>query len=138
MAHYMFVLRPIESKLKTVCLTCASRGEVVESCRSCRGEGVQTKTIIQYEVKDRPIPIEKVDRDPKTGILRYWENSSEFFLETTTPELNKYVPEVPHGVHLCHDTWKSAMIECERINKHIKEVNKEFFKTFHFEGRFDF
>jgi RecJ-like exonuclease len=133
MANYMFILRPIEKRIKTVCLACASRGEVIDSCRSCGGNGVNCKSIQQYYVQDRPIPIKRVDRDPKTGILRYWEDSSDFYYETVYPELNHYVPEVPHGVHLCHDDYKSAHTECERINKFLKESSKESFKTIHFE-----
>lgn len=123
MANYMFILRPMEKKFTTVCPTCTKRGEVVSDCRTCHGLGVQKKSVFQYDVQDRPIEIERVDRDPETGILRYWENYCEYFYETTYPELNKYVPEVPHGIHLCHDDRKSAQIECERINKHLKTTS---------------
>ncbi len=140
MANFMYVLKPIESKVKTVCLACAKRGEVVDFCRFCNGEGITKKTIIQYGIKERPIQIDKVDRDPKTGILRYWENDSEFFYETVYPELNKYVPKVPYGIHLCHDDMKSAMTERDRINKHLKAEAKESFETVQFgpSGKFDF
>ena len=121
MAYYMFILRPTEKKFKVVCPACAKRGEVVASCRTCCGAGVRGKSIMQYYVQEKPIEIEKVDRDPKNGILRYWENLSEFFYETVTPKLNKYAPDVPYGVHLCHDTRKSAEIECERINNYLKK-----------------
>lgn len=125
MANYMFVLRPTEKKFTTVCPACAKRGEVVDSCRTCYGKGVIKKNIFQYYVKDRPIEITYTDRDPKTGILRYWEDTSNFFYETTTHELNNHVPEVPYGVHLCHDTWKSAESECERINKYLSEKARQ-------------
>jgi hypothetical protein len=72
-------------------------------------------------VQDRPIQIDKVDRDPETGILRYWESASEFYHETTTHDLNKFVPEVPYGVHFCHDNRKSAEAECTRINKYLAD-----------------
>lgn len=125
MANYMFVLRPTEKKFTTVCPACAKRGEVVDNCKTCYGKGVIKKSIFQYYVKDRPIEINYVDRNPKNGILRYWEDASNFFYETTTPELNKNVPEVPYGVHLCHDTWKSAEAECERINKYLNEKARQ-------------
>lgn len=129
MANYMFVLRPTEKKFVKVCPACAKRGEVVDSCRTCYGKGVIKKSTFQYYVKDRPIEITYIDRDPKTGILRYWEDASNFFYETITHELNKYVPEVPYGVHLCHDTWKSAESECERINKYLRDSAKQAIDT---------
>ncbi len=125
MANYMFVLRPTEKKVTTVCSACAKRGEVVDSCRTCHGKGVTRKSIFQYYVQDRPIEIKHIDRDPKTGILRYWEDASNFFYETTTHELNNHVPEVPYGVHLCHDTWKSAEAERDRINKYLNEKARQ-------------
>lgn len=121
MANYMFVLRPTEKKIKVVCPACAKRGEVISSCHSCQGTAINKRRITQYYVQDRPIHITYIDRNPKNGVLRYWENSSEFFYETVTPELNKYVPEVPHGIHLCHDDWKSAQTECDRINKYLSK-----------------
>jgi hypothetical protein len=121
MANYMFVLRPTEKKYKVVCPICAKRGIVEDSCSTCRGTGIKRKSVFQYYVQDRPIEITRIDRDPKTGILRYWENSCEFFYETVDPKLNEYVPEVPYGIHLCHDDRKSAQVECERINKFLME-----------------
>lgn len=125
MANYMFVLRPTEKKYKTVCSLCAKRGEVLDDCSKCHGKGVTQSSLKQYYVQEKPIRIERVDRDPATGILRYWESSCEFFYETTYPELNDYVPEVPHGVHLCHDSYNSALAECERINKYLKAAAKQ-------------
>lgn len=119
MANYMFILRPIEKKFKVVCTACAKRGIVSDFCQTCRGTGTKGQRMAQYYVQDKPIEIIKVDRDPKTGVLRYWENLSEFFYETVYPELNKYVQEVPHGIHLCHDTRKSAQVECDRLNNYL-------------------
>jgi hypothetical protein len=121
MANYMFILRPTVKKYKVVCPECARRGEVLYACGHCHGIGVVGKRVEQYYVQDRPIEITHIDRNPRNGVLRYWENSSEFFYETITPALNKYVPEVPYGVHLCHDSMKSAQAECERINKYLKD-----------------
>lgn len=124
MANYMFILRPTEKKYKVVCPTCATRGMVLDRCPTCCGAGTKWLRMMQYYVQDRPIEIEKIDRDPHTGVLRYWENLSEFFYETVTPKLNKYVPEVPYGVHLCHDTRKSAQVECDRLNKYLSDQAK--------------
>lgn len=141
MANYMFVLRPTEKKFTTVCSACAKRGEVVDSCRTCHGKGITRKSVFQYYVQDRPIEINHVDRDPKTGILRYWEDASNFFYETITPDLNSNVPDVPYGVHLCHDNWKSAEAECERINEYLsKKARREadYETQVEIQGRFTF
>jgi hypothetical protein len=126
--NYMFILRPTDKRFKTVCPTCAKRGEVVEDCRTCHGAGIMIAKVFQYYVQDRPIEIAYKDRDPKTGVLRYWEDASNFFYETVTPELNKYVPKVPYGIHLCHDTWIQAKRECVRVNKHLVEIAKNITK----------
>ena len=124
MATYMFVLRPTEKVHKIVCPACYNRGEVVDTCPECHGSGIRKKRIPQYYMQDKPVLITHVDRDPDTGILRYWENASEFFYETVYPSLNKYTPEVPYGIHLCHNIAMSAMIECERINKYLLKTDK--------------
>jgi hypothetical protein len=134
MATYMFVLRPTEKIHKTVCLACAHRGEVTDECIWCHGTATKKQKIMQYYVQDKPIHIVKIDRDSKTGILRYWENTSEFFYETIMPRLNKYVPEVPYGIHLCHDNRESAEIERDRINKYLSDAAKETFNTIRFES----
>lgn len=123
MATFMYVLRPEEKRHKVVCPDCHKRGEVVDTCRICRGSGIKSTMSMRFRVQDRPIEIVKIDRDPKTGILRYWENASEFYHETTTHSINRYIPDVPYGAHLCHDTRRSAEIECERINKHLRQLN---------------
>jgi hypothetical protein len=141
MANYMFVLRPTEKKFTTVCSACAKRGEVVDSCRTCHGKGITRKSVFQYYIQDRPIEINYIDRDPKTGILRYWEDASNFFYETVTPDLNNNVPNVPYGVHLCHDNWKSAEAECERINEYLsKKARREadYETQVEIQGRFTF
>ena len=138
MANYMFVLRPGKDTRKVVCPACANRGEVISSCRVCGGNGTKKESIPAYYVQDRPIEIVKVDRDPKTGILRYWEGACDYFYETLDPSLNKYVPKVPYGVHICHDSKASAQQECDRINSFLKEefskgnLNKCSYVAFHF------
>lgn len=117
MANYMFVLRPTTEKHKVVCPTCAKRGEVLTSCPTCRGTAIKNVHIPQYYVQDKPIEITHIDRDPENGVLRYWEGACDFIYETVYPELNRYVEEIPHGIHLCHDTMVSAKTECKRINK---------------------
>jgi RecJ-like exonuclease len=129
--EYMFVLRPTEKHFKVVCPACYGRGEVLDTCRECHGTATKKQKRFQYFVQDKPIKITAIDRDPDTGILRYWESSSEFFYETLDPTLNKYVPEVPYGVHLCHYDMNSALKECERINTYLSN-NKVDDSIFHF------
>lgn len=117
----MIRLKPVETKKKRVCSACYTRGEVLPSCRKCHGAGVISSKAIRYTVAAFPVEIVKVDRDPETGIIRYWENLSEFFYETTTPALNKRVPEVPFGIHLIHDSFDEALIEADRVNKALDE-----------------
>ena len=122
MANFMFVLRPTKHVVKTVCPECAKRVEVIDTCPSCRGSAIKKHRIDGYYVQERPIEITYVDRDPENGVLRYWENSSEFFYETVVPSLNRYVPEVPYGIHLCHDNYLTASKECERINTYLTKT----------------
>ena len=126
MANFMYVLRPTEKKFRVVCPACAKHGIVTDDCPVCNGTAIKVKTIMQYYVQDKPIHIVATDRDKKTGVLRYWESSSEFFYETVYPKLNKYVPEVPHGIHLCHDDKASAEIECKRINSYLQDPDAVF------------
>lgn len=121
MANYMFVLRPGKTTRKVVCPACAKRGEIVDSCKICRGSGIKRETVTAYTVQDRPTEIVRIDRDPDTGILRYWQGACDYFYETVDSSLNRYVPDVPYGIHLCHDTKQSAIIECERVNKFLLE-----------------
>jgi hypothetical protein len=128
----MIRLKPVETKKKRVCPACYAKGEVIDDCHKCHGAGVINSKTIRYNVVARPIEIVKIDRDTETGIIRYWENQSEFFYETVTPELNKYVPEVPFGVHLLHDSYEEAFAEAARVNKALEELevkaNKGFVK----------
>lgn len=120
----MFLLRPTKEARKKVCPTCALRGEVLDACPTCHGKATINYSVFQFIVKKNPITITHIDRDPGTGILRYWENSCEFFNETVDPSLNPYIPEVPYGVHLCHSTLESAQKECKRINSFLEKEAK--------------
>lgn len=121
----MVKLKPVETKKKRVCGACYARGEISTDCSKCYGKGFINSSTIRYKVAPHPIEIVKIDRDLKTGILRYWENQCEFFYETTTPELNDYVPEVPYGVHLLHDSFDEAFAEAERVNKALDKQEVE-------------
>jgi len=121
----MIKLKPVEVKKKRVCSACYAKGEVTESCHKCHGTGVINSSTIRYRVTAHPVEIVKIDRDPRNGIIRYWENQSEFTYETTTPELNKYVPEVPFGVHLLHDSYEEAFAEAARVNEALDKQEVE-------------
>lgn len=139
MAKFMYGISKMEKKFTAVCPACAKRGEVVDTCRTCYGKGVINKRAMQYYVKKNPLEIVKVDRDPRNGILRYWEDLSNFCYETTTRELNQYVPDVPYGVHLLHEDKESAQAECDRINKYLREqARRDVVSTLELEARFTF
>lgn len=121
----MIRLKPVETKKKRVCSACYTKGEVTESCHKCHGMGVINSSTIRYRVAAHPVEIVKVDRDPRNGIIRYWENQSEFTYETTIPELNKYVPEVPFGIHLLHDSYEEAFAEAARVNEALDKREAE-------------
>ena len=72
MANFMYVLRPTEKRYRVVCPACAKRGMIEDSCSTCHGTGTKSQKMMQYYVQDKPIEIVKIDRDPKTGVLRYW------------------------------------------------------------------
>lgn len=128
----MVKLKPVETKKKRVCPACYAKGEVIDDCHKCHGAGVINSKTVRYNVVARPVEIVKIDRDPKTGVIRYWENQSEFFYETVTHKLNKYVPDVPFGIHLVHENYEDAFAEANRINKALEELevkaNKELTK----------
>ena len=121
----MIKLKPVDAKKKRVCSACYTKGEITDSCRKCHGAGVINSKVIRYNVAAHPVEIVKVDRDQETGIIRYWENQSEFFYETTTPKLNKYVPEVPFGIHLLHDSFEEAFAEAARVNEALDKLDAE-------------
>lgn len=122
MAIEMYRLKMTEQRIRKCCPTCIKRGHIDEFCKSCNGNGTIRSRINRYEVTPHTLTVYKIDRDPKTGILRYWESADEFYYETTTPELNKYVPEVPHGIHLVHYTRADAELERDRVNKELDKV----------------
>lgn len=126
----MVKLKPVEIKKKRVCPACYAKGEVTDDCPKCRGVGTINSKTIRYNVVSRPIEIVKVDRDPKTGIIRYWENQSEFFYETVIPKLNKYTPEIPFGIHLIHESYEDAFTEADRINKALDDIEVKATKGF--------
>lgn len=113
----MYRLRLVTKKKVVTCEYCTAQGEVKSNCTRCGGKGVHFKSYECYEVAPRTIKIVKIDRDPKTGILRYWENMSEYYYETVLGDMNKYIPDYPYGVHFLHFTKAAAENEAERLNK---------------------
>jgi hypothetical protein len=120
----VYVLNCLDTHKKIVCSSCAKRGEVISACPECGGSGVRHKTVRRYKVKNNPVEVVNIDRDPKTGIIRYWTGLSDFYYESTYHSLNHFVPEVPYGVHLIHSDRKTAQIEADRINAYLEKQER--------------
>lgn len=112
-----FTLRMTIKKKVVVCEKCHKAGQVLSCCPECGGKGVHYKSYQCYEVNPRKTQIEKIDRDPKTGKLRYWTSMSEYYYEELRPEDNKYVEDYPHGVHMVHFSLEEATNEVNRLNE---------------------
>ena len=111
-----FVLRMVVKKKIVVCEKCHKAGQVLPFCHECGGKGTYYKSYQCYEVSPHKVEIEKIDREPETGKLRYWISMSEFYYDEVYPEDNKYVGEYPHGVHLIHFSLEEATNEANRLN----------------------
>jgi hypothetical protein len=120
----VFVLGLEDVVKKVVCKACANRGEITSNCYECGGRGIHKKTVKRFKVKNRYIEIEKIDRDPKTGIIRYWTGACDFYYETTYPALNSFMPDVPFGIHMVHNTLESAQVEVDRINTFLAKQER--------------
>ena len=116
-----YVLRMVTEKKVVVCERCHRVGQVLPCCHECGGKGTHYKSYQCYEVNPRKIEIEKIDRDPKTGKLRYWTSMSEFYYDEIHNEDNKYVAEYPHGVHMVHFSLQEATNEANRLNEIRKQ-----------------
>lgn len=112
-----YILRKVTKKKVVTCGACTRRGRVVSHCCECGGKGIHNKSYQCWEVNPRKIKIEKIDRDPETGKLRYWTGSDGFYYETVTPEYNKFVEDYPHGIHFIHSDYKEALVEAARLNE---------------------
>lgn len=120
----VYVLTSTDEIKKVVCKSCAKRGEVLSACPECGGAGVHRKSVQRFRVKDRPIELVQVDRDPHTGLIRYWTGLSDFYYESTYPTLNRFVPEVPYGIHFVHGNKASAQAEADRINAFLAKQER--------------
>lgn len=116
-----FILRKVTKKKVVTCRKCTERGRVLPCCPECGGKGVHNKSYQCWEVNPRKIDIEKIDRDPENGQIRYWTGYSEYFYDMVTPEYNKFAEEYPHGIHYIHFDIKEAMAEVNRLNKILEQ-----------------
>lgn len=117
----MYQITKDVEKVKQCCPSCAKLHIIKTNCPICGGKGVRNVSREYYRPVLSPVTIEKIDRDPKTGKLRYWISSNEYAYEETYPSDNPYVPPIKNGVHLFHLTQKDAIAECDRINKFLRE-----------------
>ena len=96
----MYHIKLQDYKIKVVCNKCYNNGQVDEKCSQCGGKGVHNKTKQKWEVSEKLVSIDKIDRD-EDGELRYWEDKSCFF-----NEMDKYL----------HFSYQDALNECKRRN----------------------
>ena len=116
--HKAWVLKMRPRVIRVVCESCHKKGFVQDSCPVCGGKGSHKKTQMAWTVSPNQIDIEKIDRDPKTGMLRYWTSLSEFFCETTS---HAPYQGYPYGVHFVHFNYKEAVNEADRLNSILRE-----------------
>lgn len=123
----MYVLKLVPSKrIRVCCERCSAAGEVDPSCTICGGKGVHFKSQGQeFKVMDDPVSIIKIDRDPKDGMLRYWESADTCYREEQNHNYNQYVPEEAGVVHFIHFSKGDAVAECIRVNQRMKEAKAE-------------
>lgn len=110
------------------CKKCSKLGYINSNCPECGGKGIHKFHWEGYKVSNSAQILEKVDRCPETGHIRYWSDKSNFCYETTTPELNKYCPNVPYGIHFYLDTYEEAETEACRVNTYLRKeaLNKYY------------
>ena len=116
-----YVLTPEERAVKKVCPRCVQVNSIIyDSCPVCHGNGFIKKRYQHFSVRRNLIDIVKISREELTGHLIYWTSASEFYHEETYNTDNKYVPDVPYGIHFIHFTKEDAEREAERINKYLE------------------
>ena len=111
--YIMYSIREKPFKIQVPCRNCAEKGYINKSCQACNGKGIHNKIFIAYKVNEREEKIEKIDREDKTGELRYWEDSSNFFYESSK---------------LIHFNKEDAKTECDKRN--IEKYGIEFYKQY--------
>lgn len=119
-----WILKLVPDKIQVVCESCHRNGKIDSKCPVCGGKGIHNKTQWKWVVSKCQTDIVKIDRDPKTGELRYWTDMSCFFPETIE-EFNRYPGPIcnnyPHGAHLVHFNYSEAVTEADRLNETLKE-----------------
>jgi hypothetical protein len=111
--YTMHLVKEYPLKIQVTCQKCSDLGYINKTCSACNGKGVHNKTLIIYKVDRKPWEIIKIDRDSKTGILRYWDDESCYFSEEK---------------HLMHFTIKDTQNECDRRN--IEKHGLDFYKQY--------
>lgn len=111
--YIMYSIREKPFKLQVPCKNCSDKGYIDKTCHACNGKGIHNKGFMAYEVNRRTEEIEKIDRDSKTGELRYWEDLSCFYYESSK---------------LIHFNKKDAQHECDKRN--IEKFGREFYKQY--------
>lgn len=124
----MYKLLSTKFTERVFCRSCARLGCINPKCPECGGKGIHKFHWDGFRVSNDAYILEKVDRCPKTGHIRYWSDKSNFCYETVTPELNKYCPNVPYGIHYYHDIYQDAEAEVTRVNSYLyKEATEKYY-----------
>jgi len=111
--YKMYSIKEQSLKIQVPCQKCFAKGFVDNNCHACNGKGVHNKTLIVWEVREKPTIVEKIDRESKTGELRYWTEIDCFYEES-----GKYI----------HFNKKDAQKECDKRN--IEKYGLDIFKQF--------
>jgi DnaJ-class molecular chaperone len=111
--YEMYMIQEYPLKIQVTCKKCSDKGYINKNCSSCNGKGLHYKTLSIWKTRPRIKTIDKIDRDSKTNELRYWEDMSCFFEESS-----KYI----------HFNKKDADRECK--NRNIEKYGLEFYKQY--------
>ena len=111
--YIMYSITEKSFKIQVPCKHCADKGYINKSCQACNGKGIHNKSFAVYEVNHRDKEIVKIDRESKTGELRYWEDMSCFYYESSKR---------------IHFNKLDAKIECSKRN--IEKFGEEFYRQY--------
>ena len=111
--YTMYSIKEVPFKIQVPCQRCSDNGYINKNCATCNGKGIHNKMLPIRKVRERANEIVKIDRDSGTGELRYWEDMSCFYYESSL---------------LIHFNKRDAIKECDKRN--IEKYGIDFFKQY--------